>query len=288
MCRAPLGGNVRPIETDGTRLYVSWGFGAFMFLRMMEILSPHQRNRGRQLQPDQYAYRFLKYVNGSLWIGSDPGSGAINFGYASLHRLTPGQTTWQKSSNGFPIGDTGNQADDIAYDASTGTYYAAAALGGAFVFNGRIELGATCGGSGRSRRTIIGRGPSTAWRLNCVRWAQVCKTTNQGTNWTALTSHQGISSGYLLEKNGRVMFASSRATIRRRTDSITAMIMARRGISRPDSRERQTCVERWIDLCRRHVRRPSLNRFLAAMGSNFPPRTELLGTICQPTVCRPM
>ncbi len=143
-----------------------------------------------------------------MWVGSDPGSGAINLGHASLHRLIPGQTSWQKSSNGFPIGDTGNQADDIAYDSSAGIYYAGAALGGAFVSSDGLNWQQrTTGLGGLGLPTSVVAFNGMAFELRPL--TTVHKTMNQGTNWTALASHQGVSSGYLLEKGARIMFASS-------------------------------------------------------------------------------
>ena len=205
---AVTGNNVRPIETDGTRLYVLGARGVYVSSDNGDSFSPINDIMGGSYSLTNMPYRFIKYVNGSLWIGSDPGSGAINFGYASLHRLTPGQTAWQKSSNGFPIGDMGNQADDIAYDSLTGTYYVAAALGGAFVSADGTnweQRAAGLGGLGVPSSVVAFNG--MAFELRPL--AQVCKTTNRGTNWTALASHQGISSGYLLEQNGRIMFASA-------------------------------------------------------------------------------
>lgn len=205
---AVTGGNVRPIETDGTRLYVLGDRGVYVSSDSGGSFTPINAIVGGSYSLTNMGYRFLKYVNGSLWIGSDPGSGAINNGYATLHRLTPGQTTWLKSSSGFPIGTTANQADDIAYDASTGTYHVAASLGGAFVSTDGTNWEQRANGLG-------GLGvPSSVVAFNGMAFelrplAQVYKTSNQGTNWTALVSHLGISSGYLLEKNGRIMFASS-------------------------------------------------------------------------------
>lgn len=202
------GNNVHIIASDGTRLYVLGDRGVFMSPDNGDSFTPINDIQGGSYGLTNMSYRFLKYANGYLWIGSDPGSGAINNGYATLHRLAAGQTVWEKCSTGFPVGDTGNQADDIAYDSSTGTYYVAAALGGAFV--------STDGLNWQQRTTGLGGigVPSSIVAYNGMAFilrplAQVYQTTNQGTNWTALNSHQGISSGYLLEKNGRIMFASS-------------------------------------------------------------------------------
>jgi hypothetical protein len=206
---AITGDNTRPMDTDGTRLYVRGTRGVYVssdnggsFTAINDVAGTASYTL------TNLTHRFLKYENGSVWIGTDPGSAAINLGHASLHRLTPGQSVWQKSSAGFPIGDTGNQADDIAYDTSTGTYYVAAALGGAFVStdgSNWVQRASGLGGQGVPSSVVAFNG--MAFELRPL--AQVYKTANQGTNWTALASHQGISSGYLLQKNGRIMFAST-------------------------------------------------------------------------------
>lgn len=203
------------MDTDGTRLYV---LGATNGVSVSSdngvTFTPVNEVEGNVYSMTNKPGRFIRYVNGSMWVGWDPGSGAlpgngpINYGAASLHRLTPGETVWHKSSTGFPVGDTGNQADDIAYDASNGTYYAASALGGAFV--------STDGSNWQQRATGLGGVdlPVTMAAFDGMAFEargleQVARTTNRGTNWAALQSHQGYSTGLLLEKNGRLMFVSS-------------------------------------------------------------------------------
>ena len=206
---AVTGGNTRPMDTDGTRLYVLGDRGVYVSSDNGASFNPINDVSGTSSYTlTNVSLRFVKCENGYVWIGSDPGSAAINFGQASLHRSTPGQTTWQKSSSGFPIGDTGNQADDIAYDASTGTYYVAAALGGALVStNGTDWVQRTTGLGGIGVPATVVAFNDMAFELRPL--AQVHKTSTQGASWSALTSHQGIYSGFLLEMNGRVMFATT-------------------------------------------------------------------------------
>jgi hypothetical protein len=205
---AITGGNQRPIETDGTRLYVLGNRGVYVSADNGASFTPINDVAGASYSLTNIGHRFLRYVNGSVWIGSDPGSGAFNLGQASLHRLTPGQTVWQKSSNGFPIGSVDNQADDIAFDASTGTYYVAAAIGGVFVSSNGTDWEQRVtglGGLGLPASIVAFNGKAFSLRPG----GKVYRTTNQGANWTALNSHPGPSSGFLLEKNGRVMFSTS-------------------------------------------------------------------------------
>jgi|GEM_PF-2359322 len=210
-----LRGDSRVMDTDGSRLYlVTLTNGIYVSADNGNTFSAVNDVEGGVYGMTNQTGRFIKYVNGSMWVGWDPGSaalagnGPINYGAATLHRLTPGETVWHKSSSGFPVGDTANQADDIAYDASTGTYYAASALGGAYVSNDGMNW----------QRRATGLGgvdlPVTMVAFDGMAFEsrgleQVQRTTNQGTNWTALQSHQGYSTGLMIEKNKRLMFISN-------------------------------------------------------------------------------
>lgn len=209
---AVTGGNMRPFDSDGTRLYVLGNRGVFVSADNGNSFTPINEVSGTSSYTlTNLSHRFIKCVNGSVWVGSDPGSAAMNLGHASLHRLTPGQTVWVKSSNGFPVGDTGNQADDIAYDGSIGVYYVAAALGGSFV---------SSDGANWTKRTVGLGGlglPASVVSFNGLAFesrplAHVFKTSNLGTNWVELASHSGLSGAFLMEWNGRVLFSVSGAT----------------------------------------------------------------------------
>lgn len=202
------GGNVRQIETDGTRLYVCGERGVYVSADNGATFTAINTVSGASYSLTNIGHRFLRYVNGYLWVGSDPGSAAINDGHATLHRLVPGQTAWEKCSTGFPIGTVDNQADDIAYDASTGTYYAASAIGGMFVSaNGTDWQQRTTGlgGLGLPATVTAQNGKAFTIRPN----GKVSRTTNQGLNWTQLASHPGPGSGFLLQRNGRLMVATT-------------------------------------------------------------------------------
>jgi hypothetical protein len=210
-----LRGDPRVLDSDGARLYiVTQTNGIYVSSDNGTSFTAVNDVEGGVYGMTNKPGRFIRYVNGSVWVGWDPGSGAlpgngpINYGAATLHRLTPGETLWHKSSSGFPVGDTANQADDLAYDASTGTYYAASALGGAYI--------SSDGSNWQQRATGLGGVdlPVTMVAFDGMAFEargleQVQRTTNQGTNWAALQSHQGFSTGLILEKNGRLMFMSN-------------------------------------------------------------------------------
>lgn len=207
------GGNNRPIDADGSRLYVLGANGVYVSSDNGNSFSPvNAVSGGASYTLANLGHRFIKYVNGFMWLGSDPGSTAINNGHATLHRLVPGQSSWERVSTGFPIGTVDNQADDIAFDSVTGTYFVGAALGGAFVSeDGGIswqQRTTGLGGLGLPVSVVAFGGRAFEFRP----LAQVHRTLNRGSNWTALVSHSGTSGGFLLEKNGRIMFSTTGGT----------------------------------------------------------------------------
>ncbi|HVY70385.1 MAG TPA: hypothetical protein VHH73_10685, partial [Verrucomicrobiae bacterium] len=99
-----------------------------------------------------------------------------------------------------------NQADDIAYDATTGTYYVAAALGGAFVSTNGVDWEARNNGNS-------GLGlPATVETINGTVFMDrplggLNKSTDQGQHWTSTAAYPGIAASYLLAFKGRLMIA---------------------------------------------------------------------------------
>lgn len=195
------------MATDGTRLYALGAAGVFVSEDGGASFTAVNTVQGASYNLGQYGHRFVGVANGLVWVGTDPGSAAFNDGLATLHRLTPGQAIWQKSSTGFPVGTTGNQADDLAYDASTGTYYAVGALGGVFVSTDGVNWEARNNGNG-------GLGlPATVEAFNGVAFSVrplggVNRTTDQGVNWTATGGIPGPASGTLLRLGNRILIAT--------------------------------------------------------------------------------
>ncbi len=196
------------MATDGTRLYVLGDKGVFVSNDGGNSFSAVNAVNGAGYNLGAYGLRFIEVANGYVWVGADPGSAALNDGLATLHRLTPGETTWSKSGNGFPALTLGNQADDIAYDSSTGTYYVAGALGGAMVSTDGVNWEVRNNGNGG-----IGL-PATVEAFNGVAFmvrplGGVNRTVDQGVTWTATGGIPGPSSGTLLRLGNRILIATS-------------------------------------------------------------------------------
>jgi uncharacterized delta-60 repeat protein len=196
------------MATDGTRLYVLGDKGVFVSSDGGNSFSAVNTVSGASYNLGAYGLRFIEVANGYVWVGADPGSAALNDGLATLHRLTPGETTWSKSGNGFPALTLGNQADDIAYDSSTGTYYVAGALGGAVVSSDGINWEVRNNGNGG-----IGL-PATVEAFNGVAFmvrplGGINRTVDQGVTWTATGGIPGPGSGTLLRLGNRILIATS-------------------------------------------------------------------------------
>ncbi|MGV3756749.1 MAG: hypothetical protein ACO1QS_15305, partial [Verrucomicrobiota bacterium] len=202
------GSNQGIMATDGTRLYVLGQTGVFVSSDGGNSFTAVNAVSGASYNLGAIGLRFIEVANGYVWVGADPGSGALNDGLATLHRLTPGQTTWSKSGNGFPALTLGNQADDIAYDSSTGTYYVAGALGGALVSTDGLNWEVRNNGNGG-----IGL-PATVEAFNGTAFmvrplGGINRTVDQGVTWTATGGIPGPGSGTLLRLGNRILIATS-------------------------------------------------------------------------------
>lgn len=197
--------NIGPVATDGSRLYVLGASGVFVSSDGGDSFSALNDVAGATYSLDAEQLRFVNFVNGEVWVGADPGSGALNDGFATLHRLAPGGAEWTRSSNGFPVGELGNQADDIAYDAVNGKYYAIGAIGGVFVSDDGTNWSrptAPPPGTGNPASietiggTVFTARPTTA----------VWRSSDGGDTWTETDSFDSASApGHLLALDGRIM-----------------------------------------------------------------------------------
>lgn len=161
--------------------------------------------------------RFIGVAGGKVWVGHDPGSAAINLGFATLHSMTPGASAWDKSGAGFPAGGFNNQADDIAYDASTGTYYAYSSGLGGGVFKSTDGVNWTLP---NGARLGIGLPTSVVAMNGVVHAAQpgtgIRRSTDNGDTYARVNDGfiTGVNgAGHLVNHNGRVIFTFANGNI---------------------------------------------------------------------------
>lgn len=197
------------MATDGTYLYVlSENNGVYVSSDNGSSFSAVNTVSGASYDLSQFGFRFIEYANGYIWVGHDPGSAALNNGLATLHRLVPGTTTWEKASNGFPALTIANNAEDIAYDPINGTYVVASALGGAYTSSDGLNW---------SQHTTAGSigNPTTVTTHNGALYLAspldiVSKSTDQGATWNNTLSVTQASAGNIESVAGNlVVWANS-------------------------------------------------------------------------------
>lgn len=196
-------GDIGPMTTDGTYLYIigagtNGGVARSLDGTTWEAINTVQ---GAAYDLTTIGQRFIKYVNGIVWVGSAPGSAELTLSAVTLHRLTPGQTVWQKSvTSGFPGTAFSSTTEDIAYDSTTGTYYAASAAGGLYrSTDGYAWTQCHPGGTGD---TVVA---TNGVILMTLTGAPVQRSTNNGATWTATASPSG-QQGIMLQHKGRVLY----------------------------------------------------------------------------------
>jgi len=200
-------GNIMPLASDGTRLYALGMAGVYVSSDDGDSFVAINELPGETYDLDVLQFTFIKYVNGIIWAGGlrvlQPGLGAID----RLFRLTPGETTWQKSGAGISPTSAEGTADDIAFDPVSGAYFVAAGVGGAYV--------STDGGWTWERRVagLSGVGlPASKVTLNGAAFSSrpvggVFKSTDLGLNWTQSLSIGSGAPGNLITHNGRLVIS---------------------------------------------------------------------------------
>lgn len=126
------------IASDGTHLYVLGTTGVYRSTdgSSWENLSAVAGTTDYHISTTPQ--NFIDFVNGEVWVGTDPGSLQTTVGFHPLHRLTPGATSWTRSAaSGFPGGASASDASALVHDAASGNYIALSTFGGAYTSTDR-------------------------------------------------------------------------------------------------------------------------------------------------------
>ncbi|RYD35028.1 MAG: hypothetical protein EOP87_08090, partial [Verrucomicrobiaceae bacterium] len=133
----------RNINSDGTHLYVIGGSGSTGVHRTSDGSSWQTINAVKGTSSYDLSLAsldFISFADGRVWVGNDPGSLTINYGYPPIHRLEPGETAWTRSADsGFPGTAFASAANGVAHDPVSGNYLAASALGGIYTSTDRTN-----------------------------------------------------------------------------------------------------------------------------------------------------
>lgn len=198
------------MASDGTRLYLLGDKGVFVSADSGDSFTAINDVAGGGPDLAEQVLRFIKFVNGEIWIS---GSGFVGSGLppgARLHRLTPGATVWQPSSSGLPgvVGE--GVADDLTHDPISGDYFITLSIGTIYVSTdgGANWLPRTNGLGGiGSPSSVVPVGGAV---LTSRPLAGVLKTTDQGLNWSGNRSFGQDSIGNMIAQNGRLLITAGR------------------------------------------------------------------------------
>lgn len=149
--------------------------------------------------------RFIKQVNGSIWIGGSGVTGEPGVAGPRLHRLTPGETVWQPRSGGLPGDISEGAPEDITHDPVSGNHFIT-------LSTGTVYVSTDDGASWQARSNGLGGigSPSTIAHaggavLASRPLAGVLRTTDQGGVWQPSLAAGSASVGMMIPHNGRLL-----------------------------------------------------------------------------------
>ncbi|MGD7653688.1 MAG: LCCL domain-containing protein, partial [Verrucomicrobiales bacterium] len=125
--------NVGPMLATGGELYLLGETGVFRSPDNGLTFTAVNSVSGASYDLTLTALVFVEKAGPYIYVGTGPGSYAVNNGYTPLHRIQTGQTTWTQASQLYlPDTVVSDSVEDVAYDPATGTYFAASAFAGCY------------------------------------------------------------------------------------------------------------------------------------------------------------
>jgi hypothetical protein len=197
--------------SDGSRLYVLGRQGVFMSADDGATFTAINDVAGGLPSLGLASFRFIKFVNGEVWLG---GSSFADLGQPPgprLFRLTPGETVWQASSGGIPGDLAESNPEDIAYDSVSGNYYVTMASGGVFIAGpvyvstdgGNTWQARTNGISGQASPTSVVATQGSILMSRPLR--DVFRSTDSGENWSLVLPGTSDGAGPMIQVQDRAL-----------------------------------------------------------------------------------
>jgi sugar lactone lactonase YvrE len=183
--------------SDGTRLYVLGRQGVFMSADNGNSFTAINDVAGGLPSLGLASFRFIKFVNGEIWLGGMSFSDIGEPPGPRLFRLIPSETVWQARSGGIPGSLDEAIPEDITHDPVTGNYYVTMA-GVGFSTVGPVYVSSDGGNTWQLRTNGLGGigSPSSIISINgslitSRPLGDIYRSTNGGASWSqALTSTQ--------------------------------------------------------------------------------------------------
>ena len=217
--------NVGPMLSTGSELYVLGNVGIFRSLDGGTTFTAlNSVSGGASYDLSATDLRFVEKAGNFIYVGTSPASGAFNVGYTAMHRLEPGETSWQQASQVF-LPDTvfGDTVDDIAFDPASGTYFAASGLAGCYVSSDGLTWSekrnglptyvspGPIGEFSNGNSLVVKNGKTFIGMLTPFA-AGIYASTDLGENWSFSGAASG-SVGTLAQHGNRIIAATAGATL---------------------------------------------------------------------------
>lgn len=201
----------RAIASDGSHLYVLGGVGGYGVHRTTDGSSWQTINAVKGTSAydlSLVSMDFISVADGRIWVGNDPGSHTINYGYHPIHRLEPGETQWTPSAaTGFPGTAMASAANGVAHDPVSGNYLAASILGGMYTSSDRVNWQRRTDGLGTGLvlgySVFVKNGVAFLNQTN----GNTHRSTDGGVTWTAATGM--TSSSPFIDTGERIVVANA-------------------------------------------------------------------------------
>ncbi|MDP0491411.1 MAG: LCCL domain-containing protein, partial [Verrucomicrobiota bacterium JB023] len=125
--------NIGPLLADGSTIYALGATGIYRSTNNGDSFEAFNTVDSASYGLDITGLRFVEKAGNFIYVGTAPGSLSMNNDYTPMHRLGAGQSSWTQASQIY-LPDTvyTDSVEDVAYDPTSGNYYAASAIAGMY------------------------------------------------------------------------------------------------------------------------------------------------------------
>ncbi|MBX3744557.1 MAG: hypothetical protein KF833_04550 [Verrucomicrobiae bacterium] len=211
----------QPVASDGTHLYFLGAAGVYRTEdgRTFDTINAVQGTGSYNLT--NLSLNFVKFENGFVWVGGDLLQPQTPVGATALHRLRPGEATWEKAVESGIALDSVPILRDIAYDAASERYYVPSVWNGVYTSANGMDWHQVTNGlpAGTQPKSVIaGAGQAlVSVRIPNALPHEIYKTTDHGASWRKTTAPVGIYHGQFVRHGSRVFIPIDEDPLRARS-----------------------------------------------------------------------